>query len=239
MNENNVNCLNVVQNSLYDSSAYIRDYVSYMREFCNNYSNLPNSTESIDIKGLIKAQEFLKQHMDDKGYLYLPSEKENKKMDMDCKTKMLYIDNAVVAFKNQSFYKIIPRIVDVKIYNEACVEVVFADGTSEKATLCESDNFSLEQGISICLTKKIISMKADGNGSSIYNKLIKYALRVYKKNREDEMKDFLETERIEAKKKKLKAKSAAKRAKRLQAQREEQIEIQKEAYLRAMRELNG
>lgn len=234
MNENNVNCLNIAQNSLYDSFAYIQNYVSYW----NNHSNLPNSTESIGIKGLIKAQEFLKQHMD-KGYLYLPSEKEIKKMDMDCKTKMLYIDNAVVAFKNQSFYKIIPRIVDVKIYNEACVEVVFADGTSEKATLCESDNFSLEQGISICLTKKIISMKADGNGSSIYNKLIKYALRVYKKNREDEMKDFLETERIEAKRKKLKEKSAAKRAKRLQAQREEQIEIQKEAYLRAMRELNG
>lgn len=234
MDERNVNYLNIKQNSLYDSFVNIRDYINPWI----SHSSLSSSTDSISMKGLIKAQEFLKQHMD-KGYLYLPSEKEIKEMDMDCKTKMLYIDNAVVAFKNQSFYKIIPRIVDVRIYNGVCVEVVFADGTSEKATLCENDNFSLEQGISICLTKKIISMKADGNGSSIYNKLIKYALRVYKKNREDEKKDFLEAERIEAKKKKLKAKSAAKKAKRLQAQREEQIEIHKEAYLRAMREFNG
>jgi hypothetical protein len=166
------------------------------------------------------------------------SEKENKEMDIDCKTKMEYTDSSCLANKNGTLYYIMPNILDVQVYNDKCVEVLFTDGTTERATVCGGDTYSLEQGISICITKKLISMKCDSEGSAIYNKIIKNALRVYKDNRNKEEMAQREIERIEAKIEKLKAKSAAKRAKRLQAQREEQIEIQKEAYLRAMREFN-
>lgn len=197
-------------------------------------SNLPsNIFDPKPVRGTLSAQSFLEQL-----YNTYYREKENKEMDINCKTKMEYTHNGCLANKNGTLYYIMPNIFDVQVYNDKCVEVLFTDGTTERATVCGGDTYSLEQGISICITKKLISMKCDSEGSAIYNKIIKNALRVYKDNRNKEEMAQREIERIEVKIEKLKAKSAAKRAKRLQAQREEQIEIQKEAYLRAMREFN-
>jgi hypothetical protein len=71
---------------------------------------------------------------------------------------------------------IMPDIVDVLTYNNRVVTVKFADGTEEKAVLHPDDKFSVEQGISICIGKKLA-----GN-SSIYNKIISHALDVKQKN---------------------------------------------------------
>ena len=50
----------------------------------------------------------------------------------------------------------------------------------KKAVLAVNDEFSLEQGISICVTKKLFSMKTENNGSSVYNKIVeKYGCRYY------------------------------------------------------------
>ena len=74
--------------------------------------------------------------------------------------------------------EVIPRITDVKTYDDKVVKVLFADGTYEKAVLSENDTFSLEQGVSICLTKKLLSkiVGSDFSGSA-YNKIVDYALR--------------------------------------------------------------
>lgn len=134
---------------------------------------------------------------------------------------------------------IIPHIFDIKVHANKVVEVEFADGTYEKAVLDEHDNFSLEQGISVCITKRILSGKTFNNGGSVYNKLIDYALKVYRDNRNTEEITREKIEQEKAQIKRIEEKNRRKRIKRANKNREREIEIQKEAYLRAMKELNG
>lgn len=107
------------------------------------------------------------------------------------------------------------------------VEVTFMDGTKEKSVCRESDIFSLETGISICISKKIMG------GSSAYNNAVKHGIRIYndKKNKEKRIKE--EQERIKRKREKRIAYKKRRDDKRAAAEMERQIEIQKEAYLRA------
>ncbi|MBQ2396242.1 MAG: hypothetical protein II304_04255, partial [Bacteroidales bacterium] len=90
--------------------------------------------------------------------------------------------------------KAIPLIEDVKVINERVVIVTFSDKTIEKAVLCKGDVFSLEQGISICITKKLLSSIANGKGSYADNKLVDYGLKVY----ETKLKNEEEQKKIEA-----------------------------------------
>ena len=135
---------------------------------------------------------------------------------------------------------LIPTINDVKVYGNVVI-VQFNDGTEEKAVTNGEDQFSLEQGVSICITKKLLSGMTSGHGHEAYNKLVNYAMRVYNKNRSAEKKAKAEAEheakRIEHKIAKLKAKKEKRLAAKRAAEREEAISIQTEAYLRAMRQL--
>ena len=129
-----------------------------------------------------------------------------------------------------------PEIKDVKIIvPDKVVEVTFTDGTKEKSVCREPDVFSLESAISICISKKIMG------GSSAYNNAIKHGMKVYEDKLKKEAEEKAEQERIEKKRAKrlaYKERRSAKRAEeemiRKEREREEQIEIQKEAYLRAM-----
>lgn len=121
------------------------------------------------------------------------------------------------------------RIVDVNIIvPNKVVEVAFMDGDKQKAVCQEPDVFSLEQAISICITKHLLG------GTSAYNKAIKNGIKVYQdklvleKNSKDE----------EIRIAKRRAKKAAYMKRRAEKRREEQIEIQKEAYVRAMELMN-
>lgn len=141
---------------------------------------------------------------------------------------------------NIVFRKIMPDIKDVVINDgdgTSVVIVEFCDGTSERAVLSKEDTFNFEQGISVCITKKLLSMICP-NGSGLYNKIIKRAMNVHKNRLYNEAtaltKKKEETERRERKHKK----NEKRRAKREMNEREMQIEIHKEAYLRAMREYN-
>lgn len=127
-------------------------------------------------------------------------------------------------------------VVDVNIIvPNKVVEVTFADGTKEKSVCREPDVFSLDLAISICISKKIMG------GSSAYNNAVKRGIKVYEDKQKKEATKKAERERIEkkrAKKLAYKERRAAKRAeeenqKKLR-EREEQIAIQTEAYLRAM-----
>lgn len=108
------------------------------------------------------------------------------------------------------------------------VIVYFADGTKEKA-ICEDGDiplFNLDFGITICLCKKLMG------GSKAYNSKIAdirdmMVEKTVKKFRDREQKRLEGEARQEVKRAVAEAKHAA---------REAEIEIQKEAYLRAMRE---
>lgn len=109
----------------------------------------------------------------------------------------------------------------------------------EKSVCSEPDIFSLESAISICISKKIMG------GSSSYNNAVKHGMKVYENKLKKKAAEKAEQERIEKKhakrlayKKRRAAKRAAEEHQRKAKEREEQIEIQKEAYLRAMKELN-
>ena len=120
------------------------------------------------------------------------------------------------------------NIKDVKIIVEnKVVEVLFTDGDKQKSVCREPDTFSLETAISICITKHLLG------GSSPYNKAVKAGIKCYKDKLKKTEADEKEKDRI----KKRKAKLVAYKKRRAEKRKEEQIETQKEAYLRAMREL--
>lgn len=116
-------------------------------------------------------------------------------------------------------------VVDVKILAPGkVVAVTFDDGATEKAVCHESDEFSLETGIAVCLAKHAMG------GSSEYNKAVKKAVKVYE--------DKLAKEKAEAEEKarreKRRAKHLAYLKRRDEKKREGRIEEMAEAYRRAM-----
>lgn len=133
-------------------------------------------------------------------------------------------------------FGVIPDIVNVQNVNDKTVFIEFADGTKEVAVLKDGDIFNLETGILICLTKKILSMISNGEptGSSLYNKLVKYAL-----TKVDATKKQRQAEAERAKQKRIRQHEARQEAKRkANAEREEKIRIQVEAYKRAIKEIS-
>lgn len=148
------------------------------------------------------------------------NEKENKNMP----TKSF--DLEIMGIKNFISYITKPEIKDVNIIvPNKVVEVTFADGTKEKSICREPDTFSLESAISICISKKIMG------GSSAYNNAVKRGMKVYEDKQKRENAEKAEQERIEKKR----AKRLAYKKRRVAKKREEQIAIQTEAYLRAMK----
>ena len=124
----------------------------------------------------------------------------------------------------QSTKNILPDIKDIITYNDRVVIVKFADGTQEKAVLYPDDKFTVEQGISICLTKKLMG------GSSIYNKVVEYALDVVDKKIKAKEKEVADA----AKAKEDAAKEAKRRAERKAQKKEKYIKTQAEILARAM-----
>lgn len=131
---------------------------------------------------------------------------------------------------------IMPDITDVEITNSICpvTTVYFSDGTCQK-TKCEyGDHISNEQGISICIAKKLCDIYAPGHGSSIYNKLVDRGMNVLKRQR----KEIWKREKDEAERKEIAArrreKNKKRKAKKAARDRENQIEIMAEAIRRAM-----
>ena len=136
---------------------------------------------------------------------------------------------------------IMPDIKDVKVIpsndNPKVVMVYFADNTVEKAVLDSSDMYSLEQGISICITKKVLGGGYIGTGSSIYNKVIARAMKVMVDNQKADEEAFAAQEAEMAKEKKIAEKNRKRKEAYLARKREEEVQIQTEAYYRAMKKI--
>lgn len=122
----------------------------------------------------------------------------------------------------------VPEIIDVKVINDKVVIVTFIDGTQTKAVCDKDDTFNLEVGIGICITKRLMSSD-EQTGNSMFNKTIKNALKVMKRNEQLEKarKEFEEEEkRVEEKIKRKKEKRAEKR-------RQKKVQMMADAILLA------
>lgn len=140
------------------------------------------------------------------------------------------------------FMPLIPVFKDVRVVDNGGIKITFVDfddGTYEKAVCQGGDVYSLEQGICICVFKKLLSYMTGGNGTYLYNRLIKEALKVMKNNQKVAQKAKDESAAEELRQKKAAEKRKKRLAKIAAKKREEQIEIQTEAYLRAMERYNS
>lgn len=161
---------------------------------------------------------------------------------LDTQTLYCINGNEINTFKTGAYIinTKIAQVSDVQIIvDDKVIVVTFDDGTSEKAVLCDGDTFSLEQGISICLAKKLLSDKTGGHGSREYNKIIKRGMKVYSNKLKAEAEAKRKEEEEKSRRERIATKKDAKRKRREDAERERAIEIQKEAYLRAMQEFHA
>jgi hypothetical protein len=122
----------------------------------------------------------------------------------------------------------VPKIIDVKVINDKVVIVTFIDGTQTKAVCDKDDTFNLEVGIGICITKRLMS-NDEQTGNSMFNKSIKDALKVMKRNEQLEQarKEF------EEEKKRIEAKIQRKKEKRAEKRRQKKIQMMADAILLA------
>lgn len=121
-----------------------------------------------------------------------------------------------------------PKIVKIETYNDRVVKVTFADGTFTKAVCAVNDIFDIDVGITVCVMKKMLGK----DGGKIYNNMIRdcHKLMNEQENKKIEMKTLKEEIKNKQRKDEEKRKAGKQKA------REEQIEIQKEAFIRAMQE---
>ena len=170
--------------------------------------------------------------------------KENK-ANKEIRTKM-YVEDGIIKAK---FFKdgtptggsnIMCDIADVAVIEKndrpKVVIVTFADKTKEKAVLADDDTYSLEQGISICLMKKLLG-KETSFGGSLYNKLIKRAMDVMEENKKAAADAVAKAEADKAKAEKQAKKQKERREKYEAVAREYEIGIQAEAYVRAYNQI--
>ena len=172
-----------------------------------------------------------------------PEKKEEAPKDaknlLVAKDKRIKVKNCKNGFV-EATKDIMPDIKEVSVsadgVNSTVILVTFTDGTTEKAVLDPEDDFSLEHGLTIIMLEKLLSdMGVDGK--SVHNKLVNHAIKFYK-HQEDARIKAAELKKAEKeKKKRIEEKIRVRKAKKARAEREYQIEMHKEAYLRAMREI--
>lgn len=130
---------------------------------------------------------------------------------------------------------IMPDIVNVENPNDRTVFVQFADSTKEVSHASENDEFNLETGVLICITKKLLAdMDIFCSGSSAYNKIIKYALT--KLNATKKAKQALKEKRKQELAKVAKVRRDSRLAK--ERQRENRIREMADAYKLAFEEVS-
>lgn len=116
----------------------------------------------------------------------------------------------------------------------------FKNGDRQKSICSEDDEFNLRVGISICLTKYLLHTYCQAkNGSSAYNKVIEKCIDFLAEKDMKKHEEEQEKLRIEIRKAKRAEKKKRREERKKAKAREEAIDIQKEAYLRAMKEFDS
>lgn len=122
------------------------------------------------------------------------------------------------------------HVKDVQFYPPA-TKMYFNDGTVITSVAQEGDEFDPTMGMMMCIFEYIFKNKT-------YNNFFRRWIKNDKKKKDQMMREAAKVlEKEEAREKRIK-KKAAKRLIKQMAKKEEEIEIRKEAYLRAMREFS-
>jgi len=125
----------------------------------------------------------------------------------------------------------LPKITNIEMYNDRVVKVTFDDGSFTKSVCQENDIFDLDVGITVCLMKKMLD-SGKGDGTRIYNDIIRGAHKLINDKENEKIEKRMEEEK---KRKKAHKVMMKKQAKKMKA-KEEAIDIQKQAYIRALQE---
>ena len=125
----------------------------------------------------------------------------------------------------------LPAVKKVETYNNRVVKVTFIDGTFTKAVCSENDNFDLDVGITICAMKRLLGTNSE-NATREYNRFINHVHSVMEKNASEEVEEEARQAKEKSKQRKAELKRAAKKLKA----KEEAIDIQKQAIIRAHQE---
>jgi len=136
--------------------------------------------------------------------------------------------------KKSKWIEGIPAVKKVETYNSRVVKVTFIDGTYTKAICSENDNFDLDVGITICAMKRLLGTSSE-NATREYNRFMNHAHAVMDRDVREKAETKAKKEADKAKKRKIELKRAAKKLKA----KEEQIDIQKQAIIRAHQEMEG
>lgn len=154
-------------------------------------------------------------------------------------SRVSYIENEILEFKlkGKNFK------TGIKKYEILCPEkvirVTFTDGKQEKLVCDKSDKFDLRKGLFIAIAKHMYKDKYTLEGIEEMARELSYTKEcvsmVDNAIKEHEKHEKTEKERI-TKEKEEKQLAHEKRMERDRKRREHKIEIQKEAYLRAIRE---
>lgn len=127
---------------------------------------------------------------------------------------------------NESVYPT-PKPVKVETYNNRVVKVTFEDGSFTKSVCSDNDTFDLDVGITICILKRVMGK----NGHKLYNNMMREIHKIMDENEKGKEKARKEKAERKAKQHKTELKAAAKKAKA----RQDQIDIQKTAFVEALR----
>ena len=123
--------------------------------------------------------------------------------------------------KETSIY-LMPEFSDVRIIRDKegssiGVEIDFADGTKQKAICMPDDTFNLEQGITICLFKKMLTYGChieEQYVTGVYNKLVKHAIKIRNRRIKAEEEAKLQEQRFQEKRRKAKIRQAKRKSER-------------------------
>lgn len=125
--------------------------------------------------------------------------------------------------------KHLDRIVAIKeIVPNKVYEYTFGGGDVQKTVCSESDQFSMEDSITIAYAKHFMG------GSGKYNRAVDKAMKLLKNQKDAEKKAKKEKEDAEARRVEKAKKRAERLARKRESELEEKIAIQAEAYRRAM-----
>ena len=201
-----------------------------------NTNNVPIDAEDMIELGLVNEEKFYsyilvllttpyKSKIAEYIWIYLDKiHKENKNMPIKFDEKDCWWDLNLL--KNVTFSaNVDPVIVDYKIIDNTVVIFTFSDGTTEK-TICDHkfDEFDLNKAIELAICKKKFG------GTKAYNNAVRKAIKQIKNIDARKKAESEEQERIAHRK----AKYAERQAKRNAKRRQEQIDIQTEAFYKAM-----
>lgn len=134
-------------------------------------------------------------------------------------------------------------VADVKLITDAedivrAIKVMFADGDVQKAVCSECDEFNLDTGYLVCLAKHLCHLLKSKTPSKDVNKGVRMIAKAYDGKLAKQLAEEDKKARIEYRRAKRAEKKARRKERREQEEREKAIDIQAEAYFRAMKMLS-